>query len=118
MTKSISSKDKPLIPACPTSVSKQLTNRSLLVNDIVVSTMNAKADTVSTVNTVAISQDANDDSIIVTGTREKQRILEAYKEMFGSGYPNSIVTRKKSKLENVMSDLHSKHMRPCKDKYY
>ena len=94
MTKSISSKDKPLIPACPTSVSKQLTTCSLLANNIVVAAMNAKADTVPTVSTLAISQKANNDSVIVTGTREKRRILEAYEEKFGSGYPNSIVKKK------------------------
>ena len=80
--------------------------------------MNSKADNVPTVNTLAISQEANNDLIIVTCTREKRRILEAYKEIFGWGYPDSIVTRKKGKLKNVMSALHSKHMRPCKDKYY
>ena len=67
--------------------------------------MNARADTVPTVNTLAISQKSNDDPIIVTGTREKRRILEAYEEKFGSGYPDSIVTSKKGKLENFMSAL-------------
>ena len=118
VTKTISSKDKSLIPACHTSVSKQLSTRSSLDNDIVVAAMNTKADTVPTGNTLATPQGANDDLIIVTGTRKKQRIQEAYEEKFGSGYPNSIVTRKKGKLKSFMSVLHSRRMRPCKDNYY
>jgi hypothetical protein len=29
------------------------------------------------------------------GTREKRHILEAYETTFGTGYPDSIITRKK-----------------------
>jgi hypothetical protein len=36
----------------------------------------------------------SNNSIIVQGTREKKRILTAYKEKFGTEYPESIVTRK------------------------
>ena len=71
MTKTISSKDKLLISARPTSVSKQTATRPLLANDTVVAAMNAKADTMPTVNTLALSQEANNDLIIVIGTREK-----------------------------------------------
>jgi hypothetical protein len=39
--------------------------------------------------------EADDDLIIVLGTKEKRRILEVYKEKFGPGYPDSIVTSKK-----------------------
>jgi hypothetical protein len=62
----------------------------------------------------------NDDLIIVVGTREKCRILDAYEKHFGSGYPNSIVTTRKGKQVSTASDLQllNKRMRPFKDKYY
>jgi len=68
--------------------------RPLLANDVIVAKMNAKTDSSSKV-TVAISQEVNDDALIVPGTKEKRRILEAYETKFGPGYPVSIVTRKK-----------------------
>jgi len=90
----------------------------LLANKIVVAAMNAKAYTMPTVNTLAIPQEANNNLIIVSGTREKQRILGAYKEKFGSGYPDSIVTRKRGKLKNFTSVSHSTCMRLSKDRFY
>jgi hypothetical protein len=70
--------------------------------------------------TPAILRGANDDAMIVSGTREKRRILEAYETKFGTGYPDSIVTRKKGKLIATSSSLsHStRRMRPSKDKFY
>ena len=68
--------------------------RPLLANDVIVAKMNAKTDSSSKV-TVAISQEVNDDALIVPGTKEKRRILEAYETKFETGYPVSIVTRKK-----------------------
>ncbi len=61
---------------------------------------------------------AEDDLIIVAGTREKRRILNAYEEKFGSGYTDSIVTTKKGKHANTTSVLPNICMRPSKDKYY
>jgi hypothetical protein len=71
--------------------------RPLLANDVIVLAMNAKTDSfpIVTTTTLAISREANDDATIVSGTREKRRILEAYETKFGTGYPDSIVTRKK-----------------------
>jgi len=86
--------------------------------------MNSKTDSSSRVATIpAISQEVPPgDAAIVTGTREKWRILEAYEAKFGTGYPDSIVTRKKGKLIDTMllSPPHSRtrRMRPSKDKFY
>jgi hypothetical protein len=55
---------------------------------------------------------------IVLGTREKRRILEAYEEKFGPGYPNSIVTSKKRKLDSTTLVLQSTRMSSSKDKFY
>jgi hypothetical protein len=55
---------------------------------------------------------------IVSGTREKRCILEVYKEKFGLGYPDSIVTSKKGKLVSTTLVLQSTRMRPSKDKFY
>jgi hypothetical protein len=71
------------IPICP-----------LLANNEIVAKMNAKTDSSSKV-TVAIPQEVNDDAMIVSGSKEKRRILEAYETKFETGYPVSIVTRKK-----------------------
>jgi hypothetical protein len=70
--------------------------RPLLTNDVIVAKMNAKTDSSSKV-TVAIPQEVNNDAMIVSGTKEKRCILEAYETKFGTGYPVSIVTRKKGK---------------------
>jgi hypothetical protein len=45
--------------------------------------MNAKTDTLSKVATPAISREADDDLTIISGTREKRRILEAYEKNLG-----------------------------------
>ena len=38
---------------------------------------------------------AQQDSIIIWGTKEKKCILSAYQEKFGSNYPDSIITQKR-----------------------
>jgi hypothetical protein len=60
--------------------------RPLVTNNFIVATMNAKADTLSKVATPAIPQAADGNLTIVSGTREKRRILKAYEKKFGSGY--------------------------------
>ncbi len=117
VTRLHSSKDKSLVPACLTSESKKPIC-PLLTNDVIVAAMNAKTDTLSKVATPAIPREADDDLNIVSGTREKRRILKAYKKIFGSGYPDSIVTSKKGKLVSTMLVSHSTRMRPSKDKFY
>jgi len=97
--------------------------RPLIANDIIVVAMNAKTDSFPIVvtTTPAIPREANDDAMIVSGTREKRRILEAYETKFGTGYPDSIITRKKGKLTIATSSSlsHStRRMRPSKDKFY
>ena len=51
--------------------------RPLITNDVIVAKMNAKTNSFSivTTTTLAISREANDDATIVSGTREKRRIL-------------------------------------------
>jgi hypothetical protein len=58
----------------------------------------------------------------VSGTREKKHILEEYMSKFGSGHQESIITKKKGKL-NLNEPLHFimsswKGMKPSTDKYY
>ncbi len=60
---------------------------------------------------------SSNNSIIVKGMREKKCILTAYKEKFGSEYPELIVTRKKGKISDDTS-LHCARMRPSFDKWY
>jgi len=92
--------------------------RPLPTNDSIVAAMNAKTDSSSRVATIpAIPLEAHDDTTIVSGTREKRRILEAYETKFGTGYPNSIITRKKGKLIDTTL-LSPPHLRPSKDKFY
>jgi hypothetical protein len=78
--------------------------------------------TLAEVATPAIPKETNDDLtiVIVAGTREKRRILDAYEKHFGLGYPNSIVTTRKGKQVSTASDLQllNKCMRPSKGKYY
>jgi len=70
--------------------------RLLPTNDIIVAAMNAKTDSSSRVTTIpAVPQEAHDDAAIISGTREKRRILEACETKFGTGYPDSIIMRKK-----------------------
>ena len=95
----------------------------LPTNDIIVAAMNAKTDSSSRVATIpAIPLEAHDDATIISGTREKRCILEAYETKFGTEYPNSIITRKKGKLidTTLLSPPHSRTwcMRPSKDKFY
>jgi hypothetical protein len=72
--------------------------RLLPTNNIIVAAMNAKTDSSSRDTTKpAIPQEAHDNVTIVSGTREKRRILDAYEKKFGAGYPDSIVTRKTGK---------------------
>ncbi len=117
VTRLHSSKDKSLVPACLTNESKKPIC-PLLANNVIVAAMNAKTDTVSKVATPAIPWEADDDSTIISGTREKPRILEAYKKKFGTGYPDSIVMSKKGKLVSTTLVSHSTRMRPSKDKFY
>jgi len=95
----------------------------LPTNDIIVAAMNAKTDSSSRVATIpVIPLEVRDDVVIVSSTREKRRILEAYEEKFGTGYPDSIIMRKKGKLidTTLLSPPHSRtrKMRPSKDKFY
>jgi hypothetical protein len=95
--------------------------RPLPTNDIIVAAMNAKTDSSSRVTTIpAIPQEAHNDTTNVSGTKEKRRILEAYETKFGTGYPDSIITRKKGKLidTTLLSHSRTRCMRPLKDKYY
>jgi hypothetical protein len=117
VTRLHSSTDKSLVPACLMSDSKKPI-RPLLTNNVIVAALNAKTDTLSKVATPVIPWEANDDLTIVSGTREKRRILEVYDEKFGSGYPNSIVTSKKGKLVSTTLVSQSTRMRPSKDKFY
>jgi hypothetical protein len=83
--------------------------------------MNAKTDSSSQDATKpAIPQAAHDEAMIVSGTREKRRILDAYENEFGTGYADSIVTRKKGKLVDttLLSCSKTQRMRPSKDKFY
>jgi hypothetical protein len=102
------------------SNSTKLIHPPLPKNDIIVAAMNAKTDSSSRVTTIpAIPQEAHDNVTIVSGTREKRRILEAYETKFGTGYPDSIVTRKKGKLVDTLSPpSRTRRMRPSKDKFY
>ncbi len=117
VTRLHSSKDKSLVPACLTSESKKPIC-PLLTNNVIVAAMNAKTDTLSEVATPAIPRETDDNLTIVSGTREKWRILEAYENKFGLGYPDSIVTSKKGKLVSTTLVSHSTRMRPSKDKFY
>ncbi len=82
VTRLHSSKDKSLVPACLTSENNKPIC-PLLTNDVILAAMNAKTDTLSEVATPAIPQEADDDLTIVSGTREKRRILEAYEKKMG-----------------------------------
>jgi hypothetical protein len=61
-------------------------------------------------------------STIFSGSKEKKHILEEYIFKFGSGYQESIITKKKGKLdhnESLQSLASSrKCMKPSTDKYY
>jgi hypothetical protein len=71
-----------------------------------------------TSNSVTASHDmSSNNSIIVKGTHEKNCILTAYQENFGSEYHESIGTRKKSKISDD-TFLHHARMRPSLNKWY
>jgi hypothetical protein len=64
----------------------------------------------------------SDLSSSVFSTREKKRILEEYVSKFGSGHQESIIAKKKGKLD-INEPLHFatsswKGMKPSSDKYY
>ncbi len=117
VTRLHSSKDKSLVPAHLTSDSKKLISPSL-TNDVIITAMNAKTDTPSKVAIPVIPWEADDDLTIISGTREKRRILKVYEEKFGSGYPDSIVMSEKGKLTSTTLVSQSTRMRPSKDKFY
>ena len=78
-----SSKGKPEVTKARHHMSESKTLiRPLLANDVIVASMNAKTDSILKVTTTTptISREANDDAMIVSGTREKRRILEAYEK--------------------------------------
>jgi hypothetical protein len=58
-----------------------------------------------------------DDAIIVKETKEKIRILDAYKERFGQDFDNSIVSKKKGKIK-LDPTLDYPCMKPALDKWY
>jgi hypothetical protein len=115
------SKDKTGTQArLPTNDSTKLIH-PLPTNDIIVAAMNTKTDSSSHDATKpAIPQAAHDDAMIVSGTREKRRILDAYENEFGTGYADSIVTRKKGKQVDttLLSRSKTQRLRPSKDKFY
>ncbi len=117
VTRLHSSKDKSLVLARLTSESKKPIH-PLLANNVIVAAMNAKTDTLSKIAIPVISREADDNLTIVSGTREKQRILKAYEKKIGSGYPDSIVMSKKGKLVSTMLISHSTRMRPSKNQIY
>ena len=120
VTRLHSSKEKTGVQARLLMSKSKTPTRPLLTNDIIVAAMNAKTDTLSKSTTPApIPGESNDDATITAGTREKRRILEAYEAKFGTGYPDSIITRKKGKLDDTSTLLsHStRRMRPPKDKF-
>jgi hypothetical protein len=92
-------------------------------NNIIVAAMNAKTESSSKDTTkldIPQAQVAHNDATIVSGTREKRRILYAYDKKIGTGYPDSIETRKKGKLVNttLLSHSNTQRMRPSKDMFY
>jgi hypothetical protein len=104
VTRPSSSKGKSPVPAQPLFDSEPAS--PLPNNDIIVAAMDYKADARAKESnpTQPTHRAAKDDLIIVAGTREKRRILNAYKEKFGLGYTNSIVMTKKGKHINTTSD--------------
>ncbi len=118
MTRPSSSKGKSPVPARPLFDRKPASPPPN--NDIIVAAMDYKADSrTKEINpTQPTHRAAEDDLIIVVGTREKWHILNAHEEKIGSGYTDSIVTTKKGKHINTTSDLPNICMRPSKDMYY
>ncbi len=56
-----------------------------------------------------------DEAIIVRGTKEKKRILDAYEEHFGQDFNHSLVSKKKGKIE-LDPILDFPGMKPALDK--
>jgi hypothetical protein len=94
---------------------KQLHQPSLSDASDVKSKKNALLHTSNSV-TASHTMSSNN-SIIVQGTHKNKRILTAYKDKFGSEYPESIVTRKKGKISDD-TFLHHSRMRPRLNKWY
>ncbi len=118
MTRPSSSKGKSPVPAQPSLDSKPASPPPN--NNIIVTAMDYKANACKKeINPAKPTHRASeDDLIIVAGTREKRRILNAYKEKFRLGYTDSIVTTNKDKHVNTTSNLPNICMKPSKDKYY
>jgi hypothetical protein len=61
-------------------------------------------------------------STLVSGSKEKKHILEEYVSKFGSGYQESIITKKKGKIDHTepLQSLASSRqcMKPSTNKYY
>ena len=60
----------------------------------------------------------NVSKIIIQGTTQKRWILQEYKESFGAGYSDSIVTKKKGKHSYIDPDQPIICMKPSITKYY
>ena len=126
VTKKHSSKGKPEVTARSHIMSDSKTFICpLIASDVIVAAMNAKTGdsfpiAVTTTPAIPRREANDDDAMIVSGTREKRRILEAYETKFGTGYPDSIVTRKKGKLiaTSLSLSYSTRRMRPSKDKFY
>jgi hypothetical protein len=58
-----------------------------------------------------------DKAIIVRGTKEKKRIVDAYEECFGSEFDHTIVSKNKIKIEQDPDFDHS-CMKPALSKWY
>ncbi len=61
-------------------------------------------------------------SAVVSGSKEKKRILDKYVSKFGSGYQESIITKKKGKHNHKelfpSSPSPWQRMKPSTNKYY
>jgi hypothetical protein len=60
----------------------------------------------------------NYDEFIVQGTKQKRRILQEYKEKFGTDYSDSIITKKKGRHSSINPDWKIVCMRPSIKEYY
>jgi hypothetical protein len=58
-----------------------------------------------------------DEATYVKGTKEKKRILDAYKEHFGQDFNHSIVSKTKGKIK-LDPNLDLPHMKQALDKWY
>ncbi len=91
VTKKHSSKGKPEVtarsPHIMSDSGSEMLIRPSIANDVIVEAMNAKTDSFPVVvtTTPAIPRKAHNDAMIVSGTREKRRILKAYETKFLNG---------------------------------